>query len=38
LKGLATSIPLYAVRMEAWLDDSFDDFLRERLPGKGEIK
>ena len=38
LKGLATSIPLYAVRMEAWLDDSFDAFLRERLPGKSEIK
>jgi len=34
VKGIATSISMYAVRMEAELGDDFHDFLRERLPDK----
>jgi tetraacyldisaccharide 4'-kinase len=37
VRNLSTSIPVYAVRMEAGLDDTFHDFLRERLPGRTEI-
>lgn len=36
LNGMEKSLPLYAVRMEAELDDSFRAFLRERLPEKSE--
>ncbi len=36
VKKLSASMPVYAVRMEAGLDNSFHDFLRKNLPERAE--